>query len=346
MLTLHVTNGDSAAQELARSGLPGDILAWRDILHDGPVPVDTDRTVFGDTRAQFLAERRWADEAEVVEDFAARDLRLDEPGPGDAIVLWFEPDLYDQLQLVQVLSRLAARPVEGRPSISIAPADLMLGSLAPAKFRPLYEARRTLTTVDLAQGHDAWSAFTSSTPNALVALVDELDHAIQARTYAADEEARLPHLTAAMRRVLEEYPDVDTGLSRSERQICEALAPGPMTLAKLFSASHHTSESWVWLGDWSFAWYVQRLSDVAHPLLTHANGSRVLSPVRGTDSRSFWERTVTLTAFGSDVVRARADAVRANGIDRWIGGTHLTSARHWRWDARVQSPVSHGHERS
>lgn len=346
MLTLHVTNGDSAAQELARSGLPGDILAWRDILHDGPVPADADRKLFGDTRAQFLAERRWADEAEVVEDFAARDRRLDEPGPDDAIVLWFEPDLYDQLQLIQVLARLAARPPQQRPAISIAPADLMLGSLPPAKFRPLYEARRIITAADLGQGHDAWSAFTSPTPDALAALVDDLDRTIQARTYAADEAARLPHLTAAMRRVLEEYPDVDTGLSRSERQICEALAPGPMTLAKLFSASHHTSESWVWLGDWSFAWYVQRLSDVAQPLLAHANGSRVLSPARGTDSRSFWERTVTLTSFGAEVVRARADAVRANGIDRWIGGARLTTARHWRWDARVQAPVRYGDDRS
>ncbi len=346
MLTLHVINGDSAAQELARSGLPGDILAWRDILHDGPVPADADRKLFGDTRARFLADRRWADEADVIEDFVARDQRLDEPGPDDAIVLWFEPDLYDQLQLIQVLARLAERPAETRPSISIAPADLMLGSLPPAKFRPLYEARRDITAVDLAQGRRAWSAFTSLTPDALVVLVDQLDREIQARTYAADERARLPHLTAAMRRVLEEYPDVDTGLSRSERQICEALAPGPMTLTKLFAASHQTSESWVWLGDSSFAWYIERLSDVAQPLLAHVNGSRVLSPARGADSRPFWERTVSLTSFGSEVVRARADAVRVNGIDRWIGGTHLTTARHWRWDARAQVPVRHGDERS
>ena len=40
MLTLHVTNGDVSAQGLARSGLPGDVLVWRDVLHDGPVPSD------------------------------------------------------------------------------------------------------------------------------------------------------------------------------------------------------------------------------------------------------------------------------------------------------------------
>ena len=35
--TLHVTNGDSAAQGIAGTGLPGRILPWRHVLHDGPL---------------------------------------------------------------------------------------------------------------------------------------------------------------------------------------------------------------------------------------------------------------------------------------------------------------------
>jgi hypothetical protein len=70
--------------------------------------------------------------------------------------------------------------------------------------------------------------------------------------------------------------------------------------------------------------------------VVHTNGSRVIAPLRDTDGRAFWERTVQLTSFGQDVVRARADVVRANGIDRWIGGTHCTQAQYWRWDARTQ----------
>lgn len=339
MLTLHITNGDVAAQGLARSGLPGDVMAWRDVLHDGPVPDDGDLGAFHRVRAQFLADRGWASEAEVIEDLSARDARLAGLSATDAIVLWFEPDLYDQLQLLQVLARLAMRPATERPTVTIAPADLMLGSLAPSNFRPLYDARRTIVDTDYAKAIASWCAFTAATPDALAAVVAHLDAAILSRRYATDDHVRLPHLTAALRRVLEEYPDVDTGLSRSERQICEALAPGPITLAKLFDASHRTSESWVWLGDWSFAWYVQRLSDVAQPLISHPNGTRVIAPRDGMDATRFQAQSVVLTPFGSDVVRARTDAITANGIDRWIGGTHLTADRHWRWDARVQSTV-------
>jgi hypothetical protein len=339
MLTLHVTNGDSAALGLSRSGLTGDVLAWRDILHDGPVPAHDRVPTFWATRACFLSERRWTERDNVEADLAARDERLAGLTADDAIVLWFEPDLYDQLQLIQVLNRLSYTPTATRPSVSIAPADLMLGTLKPEKFRLLSDARRPVNDEDLMVGRVAWDAFTASTPEALMDVVEQLDRVMTGRTYAADEKIRLPHLMQALRRLLEEYPDADTGLSRSERQICEALAPGTITLAKLYTAAHHSSESWVWLGDASFAWYVERLSEGPHPLVTHPNGSRVLAPRSTADARRFWERTVLLTPFGSDVVRARANAVHANGIDRWIGGVHLTTDQPWWWNGRSQRVV-------
>jgi hypothetical protein len=37
---LHVTNGDCAAELIAQTGLSGEILAWRDMLHEGAVPAN------------------------------------------------------------------------------------------------------------------------------------------------------------------------------------------------------------------------------------------------------------------------------------------------------------------
>jgi hypothetical protein len=43
---------------------------------------------------------------------------------------------------------------------------------------------------------------------------------------------------------------------------------------------------------------------------------------------------LALTAAGEDVLAGRADHVRLNGIDRWIGGVHLVGTdADWRWDA-------------
>ncbi len=337
MQILHVTNGDVAADSLAQTGLEGDILPWRDVLHDGPVRPDADRRAFAEERVAFLADRRWGTPAALRATFAERDARLDACTAADAIVLWFEPDLYDQLQLMQVLARLSHRAESERPAISIVPADHLLGPLSPERYPPLFAHRRPIREEDCVEGRAAWEAFTASSPETLGRLAGAQRRG--PRSYADDDAVRVPHLSAALRRLLEEYPSEDQGLSRSERQICEALEPGRITLEKLFPAAHHATESWPWLGDLSFAWYVERLSQGARPLITHDNGSRVLMTPDRTGSRRHWERQVMLTPFGREVLRTRADAIDGVGLDRWIGGVHLTPNQPWRWQATTGTLV-------
>src|SRR4051794_34799042 len=54
---LHVTNGDSTVHSLVRAGLDGDVIAWRDILHEGPVPGSLDSDALAAVRARFLTEQ-------------------------------------------------------------------------------------------------------------------------------------------------------------------------------------------------------------------------------------------------------------------------------------------------
>jgi len=101
---LHVTNGDSAAGILRQTGLAGRILPWRDVLHDGPVPAVGDRELRR-VRADFLAGEDPADRDELLRWLEQRDRTLAEGRDGE-YVLWFEADLYDQLQLAQILATL------------------------------------------------------------------------------------------------------------------------------------------------------------------------------------------------------------------------------------------------
>lgn len=342
MPTLHVTNGDIAAESLIRSGLEGASVPWRDLLHDGPVPADDDRAIFQRTRTAFIVGMHWATEPEVAAQFVTRDAMLDATGADDEVVLWFEPDLYDQLQLLQVLARLARRADDQRPRVTIAPADTYLGPLDADDYPPLYHERRDIGPVEFAQALAAWTAFTATTPFALHETTSRLSREIRAHRYAADPDVRLPYLAAALRRQIEEYPDTRMGLGRTERQLCEALAHGPMSLSSLYM-KNQSAEAWVWLGDSTCAWYLERLGGGAHPVIAHADGTPLVDPTIPHAGQSFWQRTTQLTAFGRDVVLGRADFVQANGIDRWIGGVHCTTASHWRWDAqhhRVIAPES------
>jgi hypothetical protein len=118
------------------------VLPWRDVLHDGPVRPDADRYAFAEARVAFLADRKWGTPAALRAAFAERDARLEACTTSDLVVLWFEPDLYDQLQLMQVLARFSARAVADRPALCTVPPII-----SSARWPPRGICRSTLNGV-------------------------------------------------------------------------------------------------------------------------------------------------------------------------------------------------------
>ena len=105
---LHITDGSVASGLIEAAGIDGEKLAWDDVLHEGPVPAGHALAELSAVRADFIARAGWGERAAVEAKFAARDSRLRALAPAvGEIVLWFEADLYDQVQLIQVLDLLA-----------------------------------------------------------------------------------------------------------------------------------------------------------------------------------------------------------------------------------------------
>ena len=97
----HLTNGDLAAAVIRRVA-PGEVIPWRDVLHEGPVRAGLTLDELSTERAAFITEAGWGRAS-----FADRDAALRSLVAEDEVVLWFEHDLYDQLQIAQILARLA-----------------------------------------------------------------------------------------------------------------------------------------------------------------------------------------------------------------------------------------------
>jgi hypothetical protein len=104
---LHVTNGNSAIEAIRGAGILGEFVAWRDALHEGPVPADTRLEILAPLRARFIADQGWADYDSALADFERRDEALRAFAEHDEVVLWFEHDLYDQLQILEILAHFA-----------------------------------------------------------------------------------------------------------------------------------------------------------------------------------------------------------------------------------------------
>jgi hypothetical protein len=313
---LHITNGDAAGDKLNASGIGGTVLCWRDVLHDGPVPADLPLDALSTVRARFIAGNGWGGEDEAARGFAERDAALAGCGGHDEVVLWFEHDLYDQLQLIQVLDWFAAN---GAPRLSLVCGAEYLGNSEPQRLAQRFGERSPVTTDQLALGAAAWRAFRSPDPRAIPAL-------------QADDTLELPYLADALNRHLEQFPSTANGLSRSEHQALQVIAGGAATLKDAYLGSHHALEEPIWLGDASFIAYMEGLAAGEHPLVAIAPGER-----------HDVSRRVALTDAGRAVLSGREDRVRLNGIDRWLGGVHLYGREAaWRWDAAARTLVAGG----
>jgi hypothetical protein len=275
---LHLTNGDAAVFDVARAaGIPPEsVVPWRDALHDGPVPDGLDAEALARVRAGHVAARGWAGEAKTLLSFLERDARLATHPHEAEVVLWFEDDLFDALQLAQIGDRLEGRP---GPVTRVPMPHDRSGGLAEA-----YAGRAAVVP----------------------------DGRVFAALRAGDPRGWADH--AFMDRLLEELPDVATGLSRLEREILEALAAGPLDGAELFAAVAEREQP-PWLGD-ATIWAV---ADALEELVARDEGAR------------------RLTASGEAVLAGHA---RRPAYDHWVGGVHLVPGEPgWAWDPGARTAV-------
>ena len=305
--TLHVTNGDSAAGTIRQTGVPGAVLAWRDTLHEGPVPAGSaaDLRV---TRARFLADWTGEPEAALLRGLERRDAEL--IVGHDRYVLWFEADLFDQLQVIQVIDGLAEAGVEPGRIELVSAGEFPgvahfggLGELSAQSLGGLYEQRVTLGSEAVALARQAWAAFRAPEPTALAGL-------------AAARSPHLRFLGEAIGRLLQEYPWQGDGLSLTQRRILQS-ADGA-SLGEVFRRVW-SREARPFQGDHVVQRYVRDLASCAHPLL-EVDGE-----------------AVRLTEMGELALSGTFDHLSSNAPSRWIGGAQVSPGNAWRYDPRLES---------
>lgn len=326
MPKLIVTNGDSAAERLRAAGIAGHIVPWQDMLHDGPVPAAPLLDDVSDVRADFLSGALGLPFDSVRADFAHRDAQIEVHVAYAQVELWFEHDLFDQLQLIQVLGYFALEPE--RMGLSLVQASHYIGVMEPHAVRALEAQRAPVTHLQLETAREAWTAFTAPTPRPMVAFLS--------RPHAA-----LPHLSSAIERLVAELPAPRSGLSLTEERILRHLAAGPMTVARLFGTVHSMDEA-QFLADLPFFLRLDGLAFAHEPLIEGL-------PFRSSDAagmhftpgdasaaertyRAYAAAEIRITPAGVSALKGGFDHACANAVERFIGGTHIQPGAMWRYD--------------
>jgi hypothetical protein len=277
---LHVTNGDSPVSAIEQVTGSRNVLAWRDILHEGPTPAGLRLEQLSDIRARFLADCGFGKYKELRREFGERDKAL---LSADAVTLWFEHDLYDQLQLIQILSAIPKKKT------LLICSDLYMGEMDVEQMAKVQMLRSPVTESQFELARRAWVAFCAPDRQALDAIMQE-------------DTSALPFLGAALRRHLEEFPDERTGLGRNDSQILRAVEAGAKSFHEIFAATAQREEP-RYMADAPFRFYIDRLTNCRKPLLTSG-------PIHLTDT-------------GRKVLAGEQNYIALNGLDRWLGGVHL-----------------------
>ncbi len=315
---LHVTNGESVVQTLRQTNIGGVFVSWIDVLHDGPVPTGIPDDELSRVRARYFETLGWTTFAEGLYGLQQRNLQMLNFPHHAEIVLWFEHDLFDQLQLIQVLEWLSRQDL-GSTRVSLINIGSFpgvtpfhgLGQLNVEQLESLFPQRAAVTEEQYELAKEAWEAFRSSTPTHLQSLV-------------RSNPTELPFLRVALERWLEEFPSVQNGLQRSCRNLLEAAGDEPKNRRELYLSALE-KESAVFMGDASAYWRIQSLA--------------TSTPKAALKREGDYYR---ITDYGRALLANEADWLRdRDNFEFWMGGVRFVKGGIvWRWDENKRELIT------
>jgi hypothetical protein len=322
---LHIYNGDSTADTARAGDVPGEHLPWREALVCGPAPADVPEADFIHLRAHHLAAAYNVPVEKCRAELVKLHERLGTFAEHDEVVLWFEHDLFCQVQLIYLLNWFAGREL-GQTKLSLVCVDQFpgvhpfhgLGQLNQEQLQSLFPGRSAISTSQLELAVKAWAAYSAPDARPLISLL-------------RSDMSALPFLKDALEKHLERFPSTRNGLGRVENAALALVPAGYSQFRSLFPAFARR-ESAYGFGDAQVYLAMETMMTARKPLLIQHNRHHWAK-----DSAQMLLASFDLTEDGKAVLAGEEDFVTTNGIDTWLGGIHLSGKEAaWRWDEDAQ----------
>ncbi len=214
---LHITNGDNFTQKLEKLQLKGEIITWREMLCEGRTETNVGSESFWKTRFEFLHKNYKVSKSWFVEKTLKEYRSLCNHKQQDQIILWFEYDLFCQVNLLAVLSWLKTYRRHAEISLICSgkedDSDKLygLGELSDEQLMNLYKNRKTLSQGDIEYADYVWQLYCSDNPIRLENLTDFEDY-------------QFPYLSDSIQAHLRRFPTIKNGLNAVENKILEIAA--------------------------------------------------------------------------------------------------------------------------
>lgn len=158
----HVLPGDAQFEDFRKSGIPGEVIVFREAFITGPLGA-IDVNEFWDQRARFILGEYGDDEITYQEKVADEIVKISDVEAGDEVNLWFEFELFCSVNFWYCLSELkdsGANLYRVAP-INLEPDDVWkgFGGHGPDELTTAFESRTEISRDDLERASELWTAF-------------------------------------------------------------------------------------------------------------------------------------------------------------------------------------------
>lgn len=261
---LHITNGDIFTQKLKSLKIKGDIITWREMLCEGKTLTNVGSETFWKARFEFLNKNYKVSKSRFIEKTLKEYRSLCNHKQQDKIVLWFEYDLFCQINMLAVLSWLKTHRKYAEISLVCSgkedETDQMygLGDLNDEQLQNLYENRLVLTQDDIEYADYVWQLYCSDNPIRLENLGDY-------------QQYQFTYLSDAIANHLKRFPSIKNGLNHMENNILQLAVDRKPASKKAFLGTILQNQGALGFGDSQYDRAINRLK----PLFNSFNPVRL-----------------------------------------------------------------------
>ncbi|MBQ4914992.1 DUF1835 domain-containing protein [Maribacter sp. MMG018] len=209
---LHITNGDSFTERLNKLDLKGDVITWREMLCEGKTLTNVGSESFWKTRFEFLHKNYKVSKSWFIEKTLKEYRSLCNHKQQDHIVLWFEYDLFCQINMLAVISWLLTHRKYAEISLVCSGKEddtdklYSLNELSDEQLLNMYKNRVVLNQDDIEYADYVWQLYCSNNPIRLENLTDF-------------ENYHFDYLGDAIKTHLKRFPSIANGLNEMENNI-------------------------------------------------------------------------------------------------------------------------------
>ncbi len=210
---LHISNGGSLTKRLKDLEFDDPVLSWEEMLCEGPATYDIETREFFRHRRNFLSETY---DIEIdLKAYKTEINKLNEPEQYTDIILWFEYDLFCQINMLAVINLLEQRKIK-KPIYLVCSGrvkgvkELMgLSQLSKKQLIDHYKHKVLLTRDDIELAKTLWGIYCGKDHNLFKPFIVQ--------------KSSFEYLGNCLKAHLMRFPDSKSGLGTLEQNILKLL---------------------------------------------------------------------------------------------------------------------------